>query len=63
MINVLVIVVTSMYISDIQISGFRSFGAATELHLNPDINVVVGRNGSGKSNLAEAVAFVLQAPK
>lgn len=49
-----------MHIAEIHLEHFRSF-AACSVFLHPHVNVVVGRNGSGKSNLVEAVAFVLQA--
>ncbi len=51
-----------MFISEVQLENFLSFGSAT-LKLHPHLNVLVGKNGSGKSNLVEAVAFVLQGTK
>ncbi len=53
-----------MHIKQITISNFRSFRQQAEIHpFNPATNCVVGRNGSGKSNLFDAVQFVLLAPK
>lgn len=49
-----------MYIKQITISGFKSYRDATIAGpFSPGHNVVVGRNGSGKSNFFDAVRFVL----
>ncbi|KAF2107706.1 RecF/RecN/SMC [Lophiotrema nucula] len=48
------------YIKQITIQGFKSYKAQTEIEpFSPKSNVVVGRNGSGKSNFFAAVRFVL----
>lgn len=39
--------------------GFKSFVRKTEIPLSPGINVIVGANGSGKSNISDALCFVL----
>mmetsp|Transcript_23887 Transcript_23887/g.34260 ORF Transcript_23887/g.34260 Transcript_23887/m.34260 type:complete len:1231 (-) Transcript_23887:592-4284(-) len=53
-----------MHIKQITISNFRSFRQQPEIQpFHPGTNVVVGRNGSGKSNLFDAVQFALLAPK
>ena len=39
--------------------GFKSFAKRTEVRFDKGINVVVGANGSGKSNLSDALCFVL----
>ena len=39
--------------------GFKSFVRRTEIPLAPGINVIVGANGSGKSNISDALCFVL----
>ena len=54
-----------MHIKQITLSNFRSFKKQPELArpFSPMTNAVVGRNGSGKSNLFDAVQFVLLAPK
>lgn len=49
-----------MYIKNIIISGFRSYREQKfETDLSPKHNVIIGRNGSGKSNFFAAVQFVL----
>ncbi len=50
---------SGMHLLEVHLEQFRSFGSA-RLQLHQGVNVVIGRNGSGKSNLVEAVAFVLQ---
>lgn len=53
-----------MHIKQIIISGFRSFRNQEEIEqFSPYHNVIVGRNGSGKSNFFNAIQFVLLAPK
>ncbi|CAB9512619.1 of chromosomes protein 3 [Seminavis robusta] len=53
-----------MHIKQITIFNFRSFSQQPEIHpFSPGTNSVVGRNGSGKSNLFDAVQFVLLAPR
>ena len=53
-----------MHIKQIIISNFRSFRQQPEIEpFHPGTNVVVGRNGAGKSNLFDAVQFALLAPK
>lgn len=46
-----------MYIRSIHTSGFRSFGVATDVHLEPGINAIIGPNGCGKTNLLHAIAW------
>ncbi|KAI6242798.1 Structural maintenance of chromosomes protein [Aphelenchoides fujianensis] len=49
-----------MYIREINITGFRSYFELTSItDLSRKHNVVVGRNGSGKSNFFYAIQFVL----
>ncbi|VDN27818.1 unnamed protein product [Gongylonema pulchrum] len=43
----------------VNISGFRSYLDTTVTDFSPRHNVVVGRNGSGKSNFFFAIQFVL----
>jgi chromosome segregation protein len=43
----------------LRLKGFKSFSKQTELLFEPGVAVVIGRNGSGKSNLSDAVMWVL----
>eukprot|EP01041_Mallomonas_annulata_P001154 gene1154-2235_t len=53
-----------MHIKQIIISGFRSFRNQNEIEpFSSKHNVIVGRNGSGKSNFFDAIQFVLLSPK
>jgi chromosome segregation protein len=48
-----------MYLSDITLSGFKSFARTTHFQFRPGVTAILGPNGSGKSNVAEAVRWVL----
>lgn len=49
-----------MYIKTLTIQGFKSYRDQTAVEpFSPHHNVVVGRNGSGKSNFFSAIRFVL----
>ncbi|MCB1651879.1 MAG: chromosome segregation protein SMC [Alphaproteobacteria bacterium] len=43
----------------LRINGFKSFSERTELEIGPGLNGVVGPNGCGKSNLVEALRWVM----
>ncbi|MFM8941523.1 MAG: AAA family ATPase, partial [Phenylobacterium sp.] len=45
----------------LKLSGFKSFVDATELRIEPGITGIVGPNGCGKSNLLEALRWVMGA--
>lgn len=48
-----------MKFSRLKLTGFKSFCDVTELHLEPGLTGVVGPNGCGKSNLVEALRWVM----
>ncbi|MEN6326576.1 MAG: chromosome segregation protein SMC [Syntrophomonas sp.] len=48
-----------MYLKRMDIKGFKSFADNTEIILFPGINIVVGPNGCGKSNVVDAIRWVL----
>ena len=49
-----------MHIKQIIIQGFKSYKDQTVIEpFSPKHNVIVGRNGSGKSNFFAAIRFVL----
>jgi len=43
----------------LRLAGFKSFVDPTELHIEPGLTGVVGPNGCGKSNLVEALKWVM----
>ncbi|MEM1222506.1 MAG: chromosome segregation protein SMC [Verrucomicrobiota bacterium] len=48
-----------MYLKQIAISGFKSFADRTNLDLQRGMTAVVGPNGCGKSNIVDAIRWVL----
>jgi chromosome segregation protein len=49
----------------LELLGFKSFAETTELIFEPGVTAVVGPNGGGKSNIADAIKWVLgeQSPR
>ncbi|MGH1378317.1 MAG: chromosome segregation protein SMC [Alphaproteobacteria bacterium] len=45
--------------ASLRLSGFKSFVDKTELDIEPGLNGIVGPNGCGKSNLVEALRWVM----
>src|SRR5207248_4672955 len=54
-----------MRIKQIELIGFKSFMERTILELPPGVTAIVGPNGCGKSNVVDAIRWVLgeQSPK
>lgn len=48
-----------MRLKQIKLSGFKSFVDPTVLHLNAQLIAIVGPNGCGKSNVIDAIRWVL----
>jgi chromosome segregation protein len=48
-----------MYLSEIEIVGFKSFAQKTKLKFAQGLSAVVGPNGCGKTNVVDAIRWVL----
>ena len=52
--------VQKMYIKSMVVDGFKSYGQRTEINgFDPMFNAITGLNGSGKSNILDAICFLL----
>lgn len=48
-----------MYIKEVELKNFKSFGKSIRVPLKNDFVTVTGPNGSGKSNIVDALLFAL----
>ena len=48
-----------MYLSKLEIFGFKSFPEKTTIQFSGGVSAIVGPNGSGKSNIVDALRWVL----
>ncbi len=51
--------VHNMFIKKIELQGFKSFPERTKIIFHPGITAIVGPNGTGKSNIVDALLWVL----
>src|ERR1700730_18084384 len=51
--------IAAMQVERLRLAGFKSFVEPTELSIGPGLTGVVGPNGCGKSNLLEALRWVM----
>ena len=48
-----------MQLTQLEIKGFKSFGDKITIHFNEGVTSIVGPNGCGKSNVVDAIRWVL----
>ena len=48
-----------MYLKRVKVRNFKSFAGSTEIPFEPGFTGVAGPNGMGKSNISDAILFVL----
>ena len=48
-----------MYLRELEIHGFKSFARKTKLQFGTGVTAVIGPNGTGKSNVADAIRWAM----
>ena len=49
-----------MYISKLSIDGYRCVGERSTIHLNKDLNILIGENGCGKTTIIDAIRLLFK---
>jgi len=50
---------TEMFLNRLMVTGFKSYTEPVEVHFSPNISVIIGGNGVGKSNALDAIVWAL----
>ena len=50
---------TRIRLASLELDGFKSFADPVKLEFPGDVNAIVGPNGVGKSNVVDAILWVL----
>lgn len=48
-----------MYLRKLEMVGFKSFARRTQLEFTPGVTAIIGPNGTGKSNVADAIRWAM----
>jgi structural maintenance of chromosome 2 len=49
-----------MYVQEMVLEGFKTYQSRTVIEgFDPQFNAITGENGSGKSNILDAIQFLL----